>query len=87
MLFGSTALIAVTAGVAIVLTVATMAAPVTSDARRRARPDLFAHSVVPIIVGYIGMADLQINYWLSATWSASWPPMTGPSGSCRDATS
>ena len=63
---------------------------------RRALPDLFAHSVVPIIVGYIvahylsyfveygqttliqlsdpftrgddylGTADLQVNYWISA---------------------
>ena len=73
-----------------------MATGVTSDTPRRALPDLFAHSVVPIIVGYIvahyltyfveygqttliqlsdpfsrgddylGTADLQVNYWLSA---------------------
>lgn len=90
------ALIAFSAGVALVLTIATMATGVTSDTPRRALPDLFAHSVVPIIVGYIvahyltyfveygqttliqlsdpfsrgdnylGTADLQVNYWLSA---------------------
>ncbi|MBL0749760.1 hypothetical protein JI751_19230 [Nocardioides sp. G10] len=47
------ALIAFSAGVAIVLTIATMATGVTSDTPRRALPSLFAHSVVPIIVGYI----------------------------------
>jgi hypothetical protein len=47
------ALIAFSAGVAIILTIATMATGVTSDTPRRALPDLFAHSVVPIIVGYI----------------------------------
>ena len=90
------ALIAFSAGVSLVLTVATMATPVSSDVPRRALPNLFAHSVVPIIVGYIvahyltyfveygqqtliqlsdpfsrgddylGTADLQVNYWLSA---------------------
>ena len=90
------ALIVFSAGVALVLTVATMATGVTSDTPRRALPDLFAHSVVPIIVGYIvahylsyfveygqttliqlsdpfsrgddylGTADLQVNYWISA---------------------
>ena len=90
------ALVVFSAGVALVLTVATMATGVTSDTPRRALPDLFAHSVVPIIVGYIvahylsyfveygqttliqlsdpfsrgddylGTADLQVNYWISA---------------------
>ncbi|MCW2738910.1 hypothetical protein [Nocardioides sp.] len=90
------ALLGFSVGVALVLTVATMATGVTSETPRRALPDLFAHSVVPIIVGYIvahyltyfveygqqtliqlsdpfsrgddflGTADLQINYWLSA---------------------
>jgi hypothetical protein len=90
------ALVAFSAGVALVLTVATMATGVTGDTPRRALPDLFAHSVVPIIVGYIvahylsyfveygqttliqlsdpfsrgdnylGTADLQVSYWLSA---------------------
>jgi hypothetical protein len=90
------ALVAFSAGVALVLTIATMATGVTSETPRRALPDLFAHSVVPIIVGYIvahyltyfveygqrtvidlsdpfsrgddylGTADLQVSYWLSA---------------------
>ena len=47
------ALVGFSAGVALILTVATMATGVTSDTPRRALPDLFAHSVVPIIVGYI----------------------------------
>jgi hypothetical protein len=47
------ALIAFSAGVALVLTVATMATGVRSDIPRRTLPNLFAHSVIPIIVGYI----------------------------------
>lgn len=47
------ALIVFSGGVALVLTVATMATGVTSDTPRRLLPDLFAHSIVPIIVGYI----------------------------------
>ena len=47
------ALIAFSAGVALVLTAATMATGTTSATQRRALPDVFAHSVVPIIVGYI----------------------------------
>ncbi|MBD3926458.1 hypothetical protein IEZ26_17675 [Nocardioides cavernae] len=90
------ALITFSAGVALVLTVATMATGVRSDIPRRTLPNQFAHSVIPIIVGYIvahyltyfveygqqtliqlsdpfsrgdnylGTADLQVNYWLSA---------------------
>ena len=47
------ALLGFCAGVALVLTVATMATGVTGDTPRRLLPDLFAHSIVPIIVGYI----------------------------------
>lgn len=47
------ALIVFSAGVALILTVATMVTGVTSETPRRALPDLFAHSVVPIIVGYM----------------------------------
>ncbi|MDR7252669.1 putative membrane protein [Nocardioides sp. BE266] len=47
------ALIVFSGGVALILTAATMATGVTSDTPRRALPGLFAHSVVPIIVGYI----------------------------------
>ncbi len=90
------ALVGFSAGVALILTVATMATGIRSGTPRRALPDLFAHSVVPIIVGYVvahyltyfvqygqqtliqlsdpfsrgdnylGTADLQIGYWLSA---------------------
>jgi hypothetical protein len=47
------ALVGFTVGVAVVLSAATMATGVSSDTPRRALPDLFAHSVVPIIVGYM----------------------------------
>lgn len=47
------ALVGFSAGVAIILTIATMATGVSTDTPRRALPDLFAHSVVPIIVGYV----------------------------------
>lgn len=47
------ALIAFSVGVALALSVATMATGVTSDTPRRALPDLFAHSVVAIVVGYV----------------------------------
>lgn len=47
------ALVAFSGGVALVLTAATMATGVGDGTPRRALPDLFAHSVVPIIVGYI----------------------------------
>ena len=47
------ALMGFSAGVALILTVATMTTGVTSDTPRRLLPNLFAHSVVPIIVGYI----------------------------------
>lgn len=46
-------LLAFCGGVVAILAVATMATGVTSDTPRRALPDLFAHSIVPIIVGYI----------------------------------
>jgi hypothetical protein len=47
------ALIGFSVGVALVLTLATMATGVSDDIPRRALPNLFAHSVVPIIVGYV----------------------------------
>lgn len=47
------ALLAFSVGVALILAAATMATGVSSETPRRALPDLFAHSVVPIIVGYI----------------------------------
>ncbi|MCF6376753.1 hypothetical protein L2K70_03975 [Nocardioides KLBMP 9356] len=53
MLPDTLALVVFSLGVALILTVATMATGVTSDTPRRALPSLFAHSVVPIIVGYV----------------------------------
>ena len=47
------ALIAFCIGVGAILAIGTMTTGVSSDVRRKALPDLFAHSVVPIIVGYI----------------------------------
>ena len=47
------ALLGFCAGVALVFTVATMATGVTSETPRRLLPNLYAHSLVPIIVGYI----------------------------------
>jgi len=47
------ALVGFSVGVALILTAATTATGVTSATPRRALPNLFAHSVVPIIVGYI----------------------------------
>jgi hypothetical protein len=47
------ALLAFSIGVAIILAVATTLTGVDDDTPRRTLPDLFAHSVVPIIVGYI----------------------------------
>lgn len=49
----SLALVVFSAGVALILAAATMATGVSSDTPRRLLPDLFAHSVVPIIVGYM----------------------------------
>lgn len=47
------ALLAFCVGVALILAVATMATGVSAETQRRVLPNLFAHSVVPIIVGYI----------------------------------
>lgn len=47
------ALVLFSLGVSVILAVATMATGVTSDTPRRTLPALFAHSIVPIIVGYI----------------------------------
>ncbi|QBX54447.1 hypothetical protein EXE58_02495 [Nocardioides seonyuensis] len=47
------ALLVFTGGVAVVLAAATMATGVSAEVERRLLPDLFAHSVVPIIVGYM----------------------------------
>ena len=47
------ALLVFSLGVCLILYVATVATRTTADVPRRLLPDLFAHSVVPIIVGYI----------------------------------
>lgn len=47
------ALLVFCGGVGLVLTLATMATGVSAETPRRALPSLFAHSIVPIIVGYI----------------------------------
>jgi hypothetical protein len=47
------ALVAFSAGVGVALTMATTATGVSRGTSRRALPDLFAHSVAPIVVGYI----------------------------------
>lgn len=52
-LLDNLALFAFCAGVAVILALGTMTTGVGPDVRRSTLPDLFAHSVVPIIVGYI----------------------------------
>ncbi|WP_110181971.1 hypothetical protein [Nocardioides solisilvae] len=52
-LLGNLALLAFCVGVGLVFTAATAATGVGDDVRRSALPGLFAHSMVPIIVGYI----------------------------------
>ncbi|MCW2834893.1 MAG: hypothetical protein JWN68_2846 [Nocardioides sp.] len=47
------ALLAFCVSVGVILATATMATGVAEGVRRSALPDLFAHSVVPIIIGYI----------------------------------
>ncbi|WP_181310247.1 hypothetical protein [Nocardioides campestrisoli] len=52
-LLGTAALVVFCVGVGLVLTVATVATGVGDDLERRRLPSLFAHSMVPIIVGYV----------------------------------
>lgn len=52
-LLNNLALIAFCIGVGAILAIGTMTTGVGGAVRRKALPDLFAHSVVPIIVGYI----------------------------------
>lgn len=47
------ALLAFCAGVALIFAVGTMLTGLGDDLRRRELPNLFAHSVVPIVVGYV----------------------------------
>lgn len=52
-LLDNLALVVFCAGVALVLAVGSALTGVGDGTRRRALPDLFAHSIVPIVVGYI----------------------------------
>ena len=47
------ALLAFCVGVGVIFAVGTMLTGLGDDLRRRALPDLFAHSVVPIVIGYV----------------------------------
>ena len=60
------ALLAFCAGVALILTVGSVATGVHADTPRRALPGLFAHSVVPIVVGYF--VAHYLNYFLDLGW-------------------
>jgi hypothetical protein len=53
LLLNNLALLTFCVGVGVVFAVGCMLTGIGEDLRRRALPDLFAHSVVPIIVGYI----------------------------------
>ena len=52
-LLNNLALLGFCVGIGVIFAIGTMTTGVGDDVRRRALPDLFAHSVVPIIVGYI----------------------------------
>lgn len=52
-LLNNVGLLAFCVGVGALLAIGTMATSVGDDVRRSSLPDLFAHSVVPIVVGYI----------------------------------
>ena len=52
-LLNNVALLAFCVGVAVILAVGSVATGVGDGTRRRALPALFAHSVVPIVVGYV----------------------------------
>lgn len=60
------ALVTFCVGVAVILTIGSVATGVGDDARRRELPTLFAHSIVPIIVGYI--VAHYLNYLFEVGW-------------------
>ncbi len=60
------ALLAFCAGVALILTVGSMATGVDDDTPRRTLPGLFAHSIVPIVVGYF--VAHYLNYFVDIGW-------------------
>ncbi|HYH35612.1 MAG TPA: hypothetical protein VD814_10715, partial [Nocardioides sp.] len=65
-LLNTAALIAFCAGVALILTTGSVATGVRPGTDRRQLPGLFAHSVVPIVVGYI--VAHYLNYFLDVGW-------------------
>jgi hypothetical protein len=60
------ALVTFCAGVAVILTIGSVATGVGDHARRSELPTLFAHSIVPIIVGYI--VAHYLNYLFEVGW-------------------
>ena len=66
MVLNNLALLGFCAGVALLLAVGSAATGVGPGTRRRALPRLYAHSVVPIIVGYI--AAHYVNYFVEVGW-------------------
>ncbi len=60
------ALVTFCVGVAVILTIGSVATGVGENVRRRELPALFAHSVVPIIVGYI--VAHYLNYLFEVGW-------------------
>jgi hypothetical protein len=65
-LLNTAALLVFCLGVALILTAGAMATGVDSRTPRSALPGLFAHSVVPIIVGYF--VAHYLNYFLDVGW-------------------
>jgi len=65
-LLDTVALLAFCAGVAVILTAGSIATGVDERTPRRVLPGLFAHSVVPIVVGYF--VAHYLNYFLDVGW-------------------
>ena len=65
-LLNNLALLAFCVGVAVILTIGSAATGVGHGTRRRELPALFAHSVVPIIVGYI--VAHYVSYLVEVGW-------------------
>ena len=63
---GTLALVGFCAGVSLVLVAGSMATGVAPGTDRRQLPGLFAHSVVPIVVGYI--VAHYLNYFVALGW-------------------
>ena len=65
-LLNNLALLAFCVGVAVILAIGSVATGVDPGTRRRDLPALFAHSVVPIIVGYI--VAHYLSYLVEVGW-------------------